>query len=69
MRNVALVLSSGGARGCAHIGVIKILGQNGFRITSIAGKSLGALVGGVFTTDKLNKFEVRISAHGRREVI
>lgn len=45
MRNVALVLSSGGARGCAHIGAIKVLKQNGFRITSIAGTSMGALVG------------------------
>jgi NTE family protein len=39
MKNVALVLSSGGARGYAHIGAIKVLEQKGFRITSVAGTS------------------------------
>jgi len=34
MRNAALVLSRGGARGYAHIGAIKALEKNGFRITS-----------------------------------
>ena len=43
-RNVALVLSSGGARGFAHIGAIKVLESNGFTITSVAGTSMGALV-------------------------
>ncbi len=47
MKNVALVLSGGGARGYAHVGVIKVLTQNGFNITSIAGTSMGALVGGI----------------------
>jgi len=43
---VALVLSSGGARGLAHIGVIEELEQAGFEIKSVAGTSMGALVGG-----------------------
>jgi len=42
-KNVALVLSSGGARGFAHIGVIKVLEKEGFKITSVAGTSMGAL--------------------------
>ena len=46
-KNIALVLSSGGARGFAHIGVINELQQQGFNITSIAGTSMGALVGGI----------------------
>ena len=49
---ISLVLSSGGARGLAHIGVIEELERQGFEIKSIAGASMGALVGGVFTTEK-----------------
>jgi NTE family protein len=37
MKNIALVLLSGGARGYTHVGAIKVLEANGFRITSIAG--------------------------------
>lgn len=57
IRDVALVLSSGGARGFAHVGAIKVLERNGFRITSIAGTSMGALVGGIYATGKLQAFE------------
>ena len=46
-KSVALVLSSGGARGVAHIGVIEELERQGFEIKSIAGSSMGALVGGL----------------------
>jgi NTE family protein len=56
-RDVALVLSSGGARGIAHIGVIKTLLKHDFNITSIAGTSMGALVGGLYSTGQLDKFE------------
>ncbi|NMC37178.1 MAG: hypothetical protein GYA41_02510 [Bacteroidales bacterium] len=56
-RDVALVLSSGGARGYAHVGAIKVLERYGFRITSIAGTSMGALVGGIYATGRLNAFE------------
>jgi len=44
-KNVALVLSSGGARGLAHIGAIEELERRGYCITSIAGCSMGALIG------------------------
>jgi NTE family protein len=68
-RNVALVLSSGGARGCAHIGAIKALEQNGFNITSIAGTSMGALVGGIYATGQLQLFEDWISSLDMMEVL
>lgn len=68
-RNVALVLSSGGARGCAHIGAIKVLEQNGFNITSIAGTSMGALVGGIYATGQLQLFEDWISSLDMMEVL
>ncbi|MGB0134909.1 patatin-like phospholipase family protein [Dokdonella sp.] len=50
---ISLVLGSGGARGYAHIGVIEELIAQGFDIRSIAGSSMGALVGGVYAAGKL----------------
>lgn len=55
-RNIALVLSSGGARGMAHSGVIEAFEQNGFNITSISGTSMGAVVGGIYAAGKLTEF-------------
>ena len=54
---VSLVLGSGGARGLAHIGVIHVLEEKGFEITSIAGCSVGALVGGIYAAGKLREYE------------
>ena len=53
---VSLVLSSGGARGVAHIGVIEELERQGFEIKSISGSSMGALVGGIYASGNLNIF-------------
>ena len=54
-QKVALVLASGGAKGFAHIGAIEALEENGYEITSIAGASMGALIGGLYATGGLNK--------------
>lgn len=56
-KTVSLVLGSGGARGLAHIGVIHVLEERGFEITSIAGCSVGALVGGIYAAGKLDEYE------------
>ena len=56
-KQVSLVLSSGGARGIAHIGVIEELENQGFEIKSIAGTSMGALVGGMYATGKLDVYK------------
>ena len=53
---VALVLGSGGARGYAHIGVIEALEARGFEIISIAGCSMGALIGGIYASAKLPEY-------------
>jgi len=45
---VGLALSSGGARGLAHIGVIQVLEENGIEIDAVAGTSMGAYVGAVW---------------------
>jgi NTE family protein len=46
--NTGLVLSGGGARGVAHIGVLKALEENQIEITHIAGTSAGAIVGALY---------------------
>lgn len=56
-KNVALVLSGGGARGMAHIGVIEELVKRGYHIHSISGTSMGALVGGVYALGKMPEFK------------
>lgn len=55
-KTVSLVLSSGGARGVAHIGAIEELERQGFEIKSIAGTSMGAMVGGVYASGNLKLF-------------
>ena len=47
---VCLVLSGGGARGAAHIGVLKVLDEYRVPIDCIAGTSMGAIVGGAYAT-------------------
>lgn len=56
-KTVSLVLGSGGARGMAHIGVIRWLEAHGYQIQSISGASIGALVGGIYAAGKLDAFE------------
>ena len=46
--NIGLVLSGGGVRGVAHIGVIKALEEHGLFPTHIAGTSAGAIVGALY---------------------
>lgn len=60
-KTVSLVLGSGGARGLAHIGVIRELEDMGYEIASIAGCSIGALIGGVYAADKLDDYESWVS--------
>ena len=52
-KDVALVLSSGGPRGWAYIGAIEELESRGYNITSIAGTSIGSIIGGIYAAGKL----------------
>lgn len=45
---VGLVLSGGGARGAAHIGVLKVLERERIPVSHIGGTSMGAIVGGLY---------------------
>ncbi len=56
-KTISLVLGSGGARGYAHIGVIRALEEHGYEIKGIAGCSMGALIGGFYAAGKLDEFE------------
>jgi len=66
---VSLVLGSGGARGLAHIGVIQWLTESGYDIRSIAGSSMGALVGGIYATGKLGVYAEWVLALERMQVL
>ena len=57
MKDVALVLSSGGPRGWAYIGAIEELLSRGYNITSVAGTSIGSLVGGIYAAGKLKELK------------
>lgn len=67
-RDVALVLSSGGARGLAHIGAIKSLESNGFNITSVAGTSFGAIVAGMYAMGRLDDFKEWMSKIDKKAI-
>ena len=68
-KDVALALSSGGARGLAHIGAIEELESHGFQITSIAGCSMGALIGGVYAAGKLEEFREWMKTIDRKKML
>lgn len=54
-QKTALVLSSGGPRGFAYIGAIEELERRGYEITSVAGTSIGSLIGGIYAAGKLDE--------------
>lgn len=68
-KTVSLVLGSGGARGLAHIGIIHWLEENGFKIESISGCSMGALIGGIYAAGKLDDFEQWVSAINKVDIL
>lgn len=55
MAKVGLALGGGGARGWAHIGILNALEEADIKIDYVAGTSVGALVGAVYTTGALNQ--------------
>lgn len=68
-KNVALALSSGGARGLAHIGAIEELEAQGYHISAIAGCSMGALIGGVYAAGKLEEFRDWMKTIDRKKML
>ena len=68
-KDVALVLSSGGARGLAHIGAIEVLEEQGYHITSLSGCSMGALIGGVYAAGKLKEFREWMKTMDKKKML
>jgi NTE family protein len=46
--DITLALSGGGSRGVAHLGVLRVIEQHGFRIRALAGSSIGSIVGAFY---------------------
>jgi len=69
MKTVSLVLGSGGARGLAHIGVIHWLEKHDYNIRSIAGTSIGALIGGIYAAGKLDEYEQWVRAVKKIDIV
>src|SRR5690606_4834385 len=60
---------SGGARGLAHIGVIRCLEDKGYDIRYISSSSMGAVVGGIYAAGKLDVFAEWVSALQKLDVL
>ncbi len=69
MKTVGLVLGSGGARGWAHIGVIRALEAANIKINYIAGASIGALVGAIYSAGELDDLEELVRALDWKAVV
>ena len=68
-KQVTLVLGGGAARGLAHIGVIRVLEDEGFDISAITGTSMGALVGGIYAAGKLDTYTDWATSLTKKDVI
>jgi NTE family protein len=66
---ISLALGSGGARGLAHIGIIESLTARGYRIASISGASMGALVGGIYAAGELDAYKRWVCALNLGDVL
>jgi len=68
---IALVLGGGGCRAHGHIGVIRILEQNGFKPDLIVGASAGSLVGGLYAAgidaDRLERYGQSLGSNALRD--
>ncbi|KAA3658968.1 MAG: hypothetical protein DWQ10_10000 [Calditrichaeota bacterium] len=66
-RTIGLALSGGGAKGLAHIGVLKVLDEAGIPVHFIAGTSMGALVGSLYSIgyspDELHTLAIELDWH------
>lgn len=63
-KKVALVLGGGGVRGFSHVGVLKVLEEEGIDIDLIVGTSAGALIGGAYASGQApDEIEKKIDAY------
>jgi len=67
--SVAVALGGGGARGYAHIGILEVLRERGYDVVSIAGSSMGAVIGGLFAADGLDAYADWVRGLSHRDVL
>lgn len=67
--SIGLALGGGAARGFAHIGVLKVLEQQGIRPAVLAGSSIGAVVGGLWAAGRLDALEEWALSLNKRNVL
>lgn len=68
-KTVSLVLGSGGARGHAHIGVIKAIEERGAAIRNICGTSMGSVIGGIYAAGELDTYTAWAKALSKGDVV
>lgn len=68
-KEIGLVLSSGGARGAAQIGVIKALEKQDYKIKSLSGSSIGSIILGMYARGELLEFEKWITSFTEDEIV
>lgn len=68
-RTISLVLGSGGARGYAHIGIIRWIEENDLEIESVVGASMGALIGGFYAAGKLEDYADWATAIRKTDIV
>jgi len=68
-KTISLVLGSGGARGLAHIGIIHWLEEQGYQVRSLAGCSMGAVIGGIYAAGKLDEYERWVRAIDKMDIV
>jgi NTE family protein len=66
---VGLALGAGGAKGLAYVGAIEELQARGVDVVAIAGSSMGALIGGIHATGKLDVYRDWVTALAKFDVL
>ncbi|HRX15483.1 MAG TPA: patatin-like phospholipase family protein [Spirochaetota bacterium] len=66
---IGVALSSGGAKGLAHINVLEFLDEHDVKIDYIAGSSIGALVGAVYYSGTLSQFKNEFGSFSWRDIV
>jgi len=65
---IGIALGGGGAKGFAHIGVLKALTEAGIELDFVSGTSIGALVGAVYAAGKLDSLERLSKSYGMTDI-
>lgn len=67
--SVAVALGGGGARGYAHIGILEVLRERGYDVVSVAGSSMGAVIGGLYAAGVLDAYSDWVRSLTHRDVL